>query len=146
MEKHQKFSVWYVLLGVWVVLSAQNLLVSFFAIETIPYSKFLKLLNEDRITEIAITANRIQGKMRGEGADSDKKIDFRTVRVDADLSERLEQHNVVFKGEIESTFLRDLLSWIVPVLFFAGIWYLIIKRMTGQQPGFMTLGKNKARI
>ncbi|MFO7461553.1 MAG: ATP-dependent zinc metalloprotease FtsH, partial [Desulfatiglandales bacterium] len=27
-----------------------------------------------------------------------------------------------------------------------GIWYFLMKRMTGQQAGFMTLGKNKAKI
>ncbi len=146
MEKHQKFSVWYVLIGIWIVLLLQNLLVTMFAIQTIPYSKFLKLLNENRIREVAITANKIQGKMLAEGADQGKEVMFRTIRVDPDLSERLEQHSVTFKGEIESTFLRDLLSWILPVLLFGGIWYFVMKRMTGQQAGFMTIGKNKARI
>jgi len=41
---------------------------------------------------------------------------------------------------------RDLLSWVVPVLLFIGIWAFFIRRMAGQQPGFMTLGKNKAKI
>ena len=27
-----------------------------------------------------------------------------------------------------------------------GIWYFFMKRMSGQQPGFMSLGKNKAKI
>jgi cell division protease FtsH len=27
-----------------------------------------------------------------------------------------------------------------------GIWFFLMKRMAGQQPGFMTLGKNKAKI
>jgi len=146
MEKHQKFSIWYVLIGIWIVLLVQNLLVAMFAIQTIPYSKFLKLLNENKITEVAITANKIQGKMKGDEADPGKDVMFRTIRVDPDLSERLEQHGVTFKGEIESTFLRDLLSWILPVLLFGGIWYFVMKRMTGQQAGFMTIGKNKARI
>ena len=58
----------------------------------------------------------------------------------------LEQYPVTFKGEIESTFLRDLFSWIFPLLLFVGVWYFLMKRMGGQQAGFMTLGKNKAKI
>jgi cell division protease FtsH len=58
----------------------------------------------------------------------------------------LEQYPVSFKGEIESTFLRDLFSWIFPLLLFVGVWYFLMKRMGGQQAGFMTLGKNKAKI
>ncbi len=119
MEKQHQFSIWYVLIAIWFLLILQNFFISFFAVQTIPYSQFLKLLNENRITEVAITANRIQGKMKGEGADGGKEIAFNTVRVDADLSERLEQHGVTFKGEIESTFLRDLLSWVIPVLVFS---------------------------
>jgi cell division protease FtsH len=53
---------------------------------------------------------------------------------------------VTFKGEIESTFFRDLISWMLPVAFFLGLWYFIIRKMAGQQPGFMTLGKRKAKI
>jgi cell division protease FtsH len=146
MEKHHKFSIAYVLVVVWIVLLLQSMLFSMFAMQVIPYSKFLKLLNDNRITEVAITANQIQGKMKGEGADKDKETNFRTVRVDSDLSNLLEQHNVVFKGEIESTFLRNILSWVIPILLFAGVWYFLMKRMTGQQPGFMMLGKNKAKI
>ena len=71
---------------------------------------------------------------------------FRTVRVDADTSKLLEQYNVNFKGEIESQFLPTLLSWIVPVFLFVDVWYFLMKRMAGQQPGFMTLVKNKAKI
>jgi cell division protease FtsH len=66
--------------------------------------------------------------------------------VDQGTSDLLEQYNVNFKGEIESQFLPTLLSWIVPVFLFFGLWYFLMKRMAGQQPGFMTLGKNKAKI
>ena len=47
---------------------------------------------------------------------------------------------------MESTFLRDLFSWVVPIFLFVGVWYFFMKRMTGQQPGFMTLGKSKAKV
>ena len=146
MEKHHKFSIWYVLLGVWVVLLIQNYLTSAFSIQTIPYSQFLTMLKENRVTEVAITANQIQGKMKVDAATKGKADRFKTVRVDPEISTLLEKYNVTFKGQIESTFFRDLLSWVFPIFLFIGIWYFFMKRMTGQQPGFMTLGKNKAKI
>ncbi len=146
MEKHHKFSMWYVLLGVWVVLIIQNAIFSAFSIKTISYSEFLKALNEDRVTEVAITSNIIQGRIRGPGDAGDAAQPFRTIRVDAELSDLLSGHNVQFKGEIESTFVRDLFSWIFPIVLFVGIWFFLMKRMQGQQPGFMSLGKNKAKI
>jgi cell division protease FtsH len=144
MEKHHKFSMWYVLLGVWVVLIIQNAIFSAFSVKTIGYSEFLKALNEGRVTEVAITSNIIQGRLKP-SAGAEPQM-FRTVRVDPELSEQLSGHNIQFKGEIESTVVRDLLSWIVPVILFVGIWFFLMKRMQGQQPGFMSLGKNKAKI
>ncbi|MHB8910290.1 MAG: ATP-dependent zinc metalloprotease FtsH [Syntrophales bacterium] len=146
MEKQHKFSLWYVILGIWVVLIVQNYIASMYAAQVIPYSQFLNLLKAGKVTEIAITANQIQGKMKVDGAPNEIKP-FKTIRVDPELSKMLEQYPAVsFKGEIESTFLRDLFSWIFPLILFVGVWYFLMKRMGGQQAGFMTLGKNKAKI
>ncbi|KPK29980.1 MAG: cell division protein FtsH [Nitrospira bacterium SG8_3] len=146
MEKKYKFSVWYVLIGIWIVLLIQNYLGSMLAIRTIPYSEFLKLLKENKVTEVAISANQIQGKLKAEGGAEGKEQLFKTVRVDPEISKLLEQYGVNFKGQVESTFLRNLFSWVFPIFLFIGIWYLLMKRMAGRQPGFMSLGKNKAKI
>lgn len=146
MEKHHKFSIWYVLLGIWAVLILHNLLASTLSVRTIPYSEFLELLKQGKVAEVAITSNQIQGKMKNEGGGMAAGALFRTVRVDSDLSNILEGYNVTFKGEIESTFLRDIFSWVVPIFIFVGIWYFMMRRMAGQQQGFMSLGKNKAKI
>jgi cell division protease FtsH len=146
MEKQHKFSIWYVLLGIWVVLLIQNYLGSALAIKTIPYSQFLTLVKENRVAEVAISANQIQGKMRTDDKDPNKTDLFKTLRVDPEISSLLEQHNITFKGQVESTVLRDLFSWIFPIFLFVGVWYFFMKRMGGQQAGFMTLGKNKAKI
>ena len=146
MEKHHKFSIWYVLLGIWAVLILHNALISAMSIRNIPYSEFLDLLKQGNLSEVAITSNQIQGRLKAEGDDQTAGDMFRTVRVDSDLSKLLEEYQVTFKGEIESTFFRDLLSWIVPIFIFVGIWFFMMRRMTGQQQGFMSLGKNKAKI
>ena len=146
MDKKQKFSIWYVMLGIWVVLIIHNMIYSAFAIKTIPYSEFLMLLKDDKVSEVAISANQIQGKIKGDQGTAQKDSLFRTVRVDTDTSELLQEYGVTFKGEIESRFFANLFSWLLPIFIFLGIWYFMMRRMSGQQPGFMTLGKNKAKI
>ncbi len=146
MEKHHKFSIWYVLLGVWAVLLIQSYISSMFAAQIIPYSQFLDLLKAGKIVEVAVTANQIQGKMKVDGGAPGETKVFKTIRVDQELSTLLDQHKIVFKGEIESTFLRDILSWIFPIILFVGVWYFLMKKMGSQQAGFMTIGKNKAKI
>jgi len=146
MKKQHKFSVWYVLIGIWAVLLIQSYIASMFAVQTIPYSQFLNLLKAGKIVEVAITANQIQGKMKVEGGAPDEIKTFKTIRVDPELSTILDQYKVVFKGEIESTFLRDIFSWVFPLILFVGIWFFLMKKMGVQQAGFMTIGKNKAKI
>ena len=146
MDKKQKVSLWYIILGIWGILILHNLLVSAFAIKTIPYSEFLKLLKEGKVAEVAISSNQIQGKTSPSPESGGGESLFRTVRVDADTSKLLEEHDVTFKGEIESRFLANLFSWMFPILIFFGIWFFLMRRMSGQQPGFMQLGKSKAKI
>jgi cell division protease FtsH len=56
---------------------------------------------------------------------------------------------VRYTGQIESTVLRDLLSWIMPVLVFVGLWWYLGKRFAESQGfggGLMSIGKSKAKI
>ena len=135
MQKHYKFSMWYVILGIWGVLIIQNLIASAVAIETIPYSRFLKLLKEKKITEVAISSNQLQEGASRSREPTGKGVMFRTVRVDPEISQLLEEYNVNFKGQVESTFLRDLFSWIFPIFLFVGIWYFHHQTDDGQQQG-----------
>jgi|GEM_PF-2824328 len=146
MKKQHKFSIWYVMLGIWLVFLLHNMIASALVIKTIPYSEFIKLVKAGQVAEVSISANQIQGRMFTAGTDSaDGKL-FRTVRVDPDISQLLEENNIGYAGRIESNFVGTLLSWVVPVLLFLGIWVFMMRRFQQQQSGFMTLGKNKAKI
>ena len=145
MEKQHKFSLWYVLLGVWLVLLLHNMIASALMVENIPYSEFVKLVKEGKVAEIAISENDIQGRMIPSEGSSDKGALFRTVRVDPGISELMEENNVTYSGRIESNFLGTIMSWVIPIALFFGIWMFMMRRFQ-QQSGFMTIGKNKAKI
>lgn len=147
MEKHHRFSLWYVLIAIWGVLLLNNLIVTSYGPKNLPYSEFLTRLQAGDITEVSITGDVIAGAMKAKGADGepDATQEFVTRRVDTDLSTELAKHHVVFRAQPESTFLRDILSWIVPILLFFGIWYFMMQRLNPGQ-GVMAFGKNKARV
>ena len=142
MEKHHKFSIWYVLLGIWFVLILNNIIAGQIGPKQIPYSQFLNQVRADKVKEIAIGKDHITGKMIDEHG---KEVTFTTVRVTPDLAKELQGHQIEFRGEVESTFLRNLFSWMVPVLLFLGIWYFMIKRM-GPGQGVMNFAGSKAKI
>ena len=79
MDKKHKVSLWYIVLGFWGILILHNLLVSAFAIKTIPYSEFLQLLKEGKVSEVAISSNQIQGRIGPTGEANGKATLFRTV-------------------------------------------------------------------
>jgi len=145
MDKKTHINFWYVVAAILGMMLIQTYYTAATKSTVIPYSRFQTLLNEDRIAEIAITPNLIRGTLKEPQADGLK--DFVTTRVEPDLAASLDKHGVVYTGVVESTLIRDLLSWILPAIFFVGVWMFAIRRMgQGGLGGLMAVGKSRAKI
>jgi cell division protease FtsH len=146
MDKKAQVNVWYVGLAVIGVLLFQNWWVSNRQIEVLPYSEFEALLEQGQIEQVFVRQDRMEGKLKTPMKDG--RQFFVTTRVDPQLADRLAAHKVTFSGVVESAFLRDLLSWILPVLFFFGLWTFFVRRMADKQGfgGLMSIGKSKAKM
>ena len=99
-------------------------------------------MRADKIKEIAIGDKVISGTMLDENG---QKVSFKTVRVEPDLAKELQGHKLTFRGQVESTFLRTIFSWMIPILLFMGVWYFMMKRMN-PGAGALNFGNNKGRI
>ena len=147
MEKQTQFNIWYFVLAALAVLWLADTWKQFRQVEPIPYSEFLNQLKAGKVKEIAILDNYIQGTLNAPANDGKDK--FITTRVETDLAKDLAQYNVKFTGVVQSTWLRDLLGWVVPALVFFGIWMFVMRRIAEKQGlggGFMSIGKSKAKI
>lgn len=146
MDKKTQINFWYVVLAMFALLMFQGWWTSYKEVETVPYSQFEDLLGKGQIDQVQVGANTIEGKLKKPLPDGREY--FVTIRVERDLADQLAQQNVKFSGTVKHTFLRDLLSWIVPAVVFFGIWMFFVRRMAAKQGlgGLMTLGKSKARI
>lgn len=144
MDKKVQFNFWYIVIAVLVMMFLRDLYEQYTRIEPIPYSRFHTLLEQGKVAEVAITENQIYGTLK---AESDGFKEFVTTRVEPDLADILDQHNVTYSGVVKSTWLRDLLSWILPMLLFIGVWLYIIRRMSGgMSSGLMSIGKSRAKV
>ena len=78
-----------------------------------------------------LPAERVEALRRNAGKNAEGKHAFATVRVeDPQLVEALQAAGVRFAGRTENTFLRTLLSWVLPALIFIGLWSLLLRRMS----------------
>ncbi len=146
MNKTTSFSIWYVLLAIMAVVLVHDFILALNKVEELPYSQFKNLVVTGKVAEVSVTSHILTGKLKAEGESKEQKA-FTTVRVDdPDLVRELNQYGVTFTGVIESTFWRDLLSWVIPVALFAGIWFFIFRRFGQAQGGFMQVGQSKAKI
>ncbi|WP_028716850.1 ATP-dependent zinc metalloprotease FtsH [Paracoccus sp. J39] len=144
MNPRTQFNIWYWVAAFLVLAAFQYVFTAANQVAQIPYSQFEAYLREGRISEVAVSDRFIQGRFI---EPVDGRPMFVTTRVESDLARQLQEHGVTVTGQIESTFLRDLLSWVVPVLLILGIWIFVIRRMgAGMGGGLMQIGKSKARV
>lgn len=141
-----RINLMYVFLAIWLGVALHSLWQQGVRKE-IPYSEFHKSLKEGKVSNLTVTDEFIRGTLK-EGPDG-KAIEFFTTRVDPKIVDELASSNVEFRGVIESTLFKDLISWVVPVLVFFGVWMFLMRRTSdrgGLGGGFMGVGKSKARV
>ena len=146
MPKDARFNLGYFLFAFLGLMLIQYVYTTTQQVATIPYSQFEQLLRDGKVAELGISDRFIRGKLK---EPLEGKSIFVTTRVDPEFAQQLEKYNVRYTGQVESTFLRDLLSWVIPVLLFVGVWAYLGRRMAqglGGPGGLMAIGKSKAKI
>jgi cell division protease FtsH len=146
MNKKIQINLWYTVAAVLAIVFIQQWWAEQQRVETIPYSQFEALVKAGKVTEVYVTENFIRGTAKEPLADGRRM--FITTRVEPALAEKLAQHGVKVTGVAESTLARDILSWILPVLFFFGLWLFVFRRIAERQGmgGLMSIGKSKAKV
>ena len=145
MDKKQTWNIGYWVFAVAVLLLLQNLWQTANQSEIVPYSDFEKALAEGRIAEVTVSEQTVIGRLK---AANGQKLQLVAARVEPDVAARLEKFNVPYLRVFESTWLREILSWIVPALLLFGLWYFLIRRLVDKQGmgSFLAIGKSRAKV
>jgi len=138
-------------IGYWVLafvllLWFQNVWQTARTLEPVPYSAFEQALAEGRVAEVIVGETTITGRLKT--PDASGKTVIVANRVEPPLAERLSRYDVPYTRVVESTWLRDLLSWVVPALVFFALWFFVVRRVLERQGmgGFMSIGKSRAKV
>ena len=146
MNRKQLWTLLYWALAFALVLGVQTLWQGVQQTETVPYSQFEQALSEGRIAQVIVTDNSLLGRLK---VPEGHKTQLTTVRVDRELAAWLDGFNVPYSRIVESGFLREILSWVLPSLVFFGLWWLVIRRVVSRQSGMgslMSIGQSKAKV
>ncbi|MFN4102510.1 MAG: ATP-dependent metallopeptidase FtsH/Yme1/Tma family protein, partial [Pararhodobacter sp.] len=145
VNKEQQINIWYWIAAFVLLMLFQSWWQGASVTERIPYSRFLDLLEGDRIAEVQVQPERIVGRYRDP---IDGRTHFITNIVPEDLTRRLEQSGAEYDGTVTNTFLSTLLSWVVPIVLLFALWSFFFRRFAEKQGfgGMMTVGKSKAKV
>ena len=153
MDRNQTpgWNLWHIAAVLLLTMLAHDIWQGWRAVEPMPYSDFMLQLEAGNVQDMQVSADRIQGTLKRPLPDG--RTRFSTVRVDPALAGELAQHGANFRGVVESTLLRDLLGWILPILVFFGIWMFALRKITergfggfGGGGGLMSIGKSRAKV
>jgi cell division protease FtsH len=147
MNKQQQWHFWYWMAALAGVVLIAQMWASAQRIASIPYSQFLDDLHAGKIAEAQVSGDYIEGKWKK--AQTNGVDTFVTTRVAPDIAAELQRNHVKFTGEIQSHFLADLLSWVIPIALFFGLWMFWFRRMAegqGGVGGLMSIGRSKAKV
>ena len=160
-----QFSLVYLFIALMVVFAVQSWLRAPRTVD-IPMSQFLTLVHEGKVLRVSLGEREIQGILKpgalpappagpGDrlrqllGAEQGPTV-FTTARIpatdDYEVVRELQAAKVEFSGRIESTFWRDLISWLVPLVLMAGLWLFLMRRMGGGPTQALSFGRSKAKI
>ena len=160
-----QFSLIYLFIALMVVLSVQSWLRAPQTVD-IPMSQFLALVREAKVLKVTLGEREIQGvakpgalpmpppgpgdRLRALLGPQEGPTAFTTARIpateDYQIVRELEAAKVEFSGRIESTFWRDLFSWVVPLIIMAALWLFLMRRMGGGPTQALSFGRSKAKI
>jgi cell division protease FtsH len=110
----------------------------------ISYSEFKQELRGGQVQEVVIGEQAVRGVYNLEVNGS---RNFNAARVeDPKLLEELDAAGVKYTGELVSRWIPEVLSWVIPILFFLAIWSFFFRRMSGAEGGVMSFARSKHRV
>ncbi|TKB24612.1 ATP-dependent zinc metalloprotease FtsH [Desulfopila sp. IMCC35006] len=147
MDTKQKFNSTYAIIAIFGILLLHQLWTQQGSVAVVPYSDLEQQLKQGKVAALTIREQQIFGELTI--PDEKGKTLIVANRVDPRLAESLSKYNVPYTQVHESKFFSTLLSWVVPVLIFFGIWFFVFRKFIEKQGaggGFMAIGKSKAKV
>ena len=137
--------VWYLLGVVALFFFVSTLGARLAASQEIPYSEFRTLLAKGAISDVVVGQSAITGTIKPQSKNAEPKK-FSTILVEPTIADELQKHSVKFSGEPPAGWLENFILWVLPMLLFAGMWMLFLRRSGTSFGGLMGIGRSGAKV
>ena len=145
MNKNTQIPLWYLFLPLLALLIGMHLLAERQG-ELISYSEFKQLVAAEKVGDLTISSTSIQGKIKQREQPPGEGKAFYTFRVeDPSLVKTLEEKGITFVGTPETSWIGNLLLWVVPFLLLFVVFRLLFQRM-GPPQGLLSWGQSRAKL
>jgi cell division protease FtsH len=133
-----------------VAVTLVNVLTGLSDLASIPYSRFLSLVDQGRVKSVAISPTDVTGVYQVPQGTLQAFVATRPPQADdTSLIPLLESKGVQFTGAQPSAFSNFItgfiLSWLLPFILLGGLWALAIRRF-GAGAGAMTFGRPRHKV
>jgi cell division protease FtsH len=142
-----RFTLWYLVFALVVIAWSRDLWETGRSVEAVPYSEFMQQLKDGKVESVTVGSKVLEGKLKA--AQANGRTHIVANRVDPATAAELERYGVPFSAAVESTFLSELVSWLLPTLVLFSLWGWLAQRVAskaGGLGGLLSVGKSHARI
>jgi cell division protease FtsH len=111
--------------------------------EKVKYSDIKKYIKEGKVESVKITSSTIEAISKGGNI---RFIAQNVPAFDEKLIPMLEDRNITYEGRIGEPLITELISMLLPIFIFFGIWLFLAKKMSKGMGGILGAGKSDKMI
>jgi cell division protease FtsH len=144
MDRKTHFSLGY-LLAAFLIIGLFQFWLAYRDTAVITYTDLMRAVSQGKVQSVTLTETMIEGTYK---SPEDGKLSFLTHRVDPATAASFEKEGIEVNGGSDSNWLTTILSWVLPSLFFIGLWMFVFRNFAERQGmgGLVNIGRSNAKV
>ena len=138
---------WYWIAAFIGLMLFQSWWVTHQSIEPVPYSRFLEMLRDHKLTSVQVEDQRLLGTLKEKLPNGRSYVS--SIVVPGEVQKALQAAGVEYTGVLPNMFWSTLFSWLIPIGIFLVFWFFVFRRLAhnlGGEGGLMAIGRSRAKI
>jgi cell division protease FtsH len=138
---------WYWIAAFIGLMLFQSWWVTHQSIEPVPYSRFLEMLHDHKLTSVQVEDQRLLGTLKEKLPNGRSYVS--SIVVPGEVQKALQAAGVEYTGVLPNMFWSTLFSWLIPIGIFLVFWFFVFRRLAhnlGGEGGLMAIGRSRAKI